>query len=68
VKLFAQAVGQPIGLVPKVLINPGEFAQLPWLIGSLFFVMFIARCLEQLALQNRRRSCWQKKCASAAHG
>jgi hypothetical protein len=28
VKLFAQAVGQPSGLVPKVLINPGELAQL----------------------------------------
>jgi hypothetical protein len=28
VKLFAQAVGQSIGLVPKVLIDAGEFAQL----------------------------------------
>ena len=27
VKLFAQAIGQPIGLAPKVLIDPGEFAQ-----------------------------------------
>jgi len=28
VKLFARAVGQPIDLAPKVLIDPGEFAQL----------------------------------------
>src|SRR5215469_10950372 len=28
VKLFTQAVGQPNDLTPKVLINPGEFAQL----------------------------------------